>query len=154
MFGLIAVAATVMVSACPADLAIGPKRAAAAASVSGQLDHAGRATVTLIRSDILAGPFTGRLDYSGHCLVLPGPDDPTGLFDFFVNATMIVPLGRDTGVVILYDRVHRAPNGERASEALVYRLSNGTVERDAALEHRLDGVQSAPRARRLLATRR
>lgn len=120
----------------------------------GQLDHAGRATVTLIRSDLLAGPFTGRLDYASHCLVLLGPEDPTGLFDFFVNVTMIVPLGHDTGVVILYDRVHRAPDGERASEALVYRIVHGNAERDATLEHRLDGVRSAARARRLLGSRR
>lgn len=154
MFGLIAVAATAMASACPVDLAIGPGRAAAAAPVSGQLDHAGHATVTLIRSDMLAGPFTGRLDYAGHCLVLPGPDDPTGLFDFFVNATLIVPLGRDAGVVILYDRIHRAPDGERSAEALVYRIANGFAVRDDALEHRLDGVRTAARARRLLTGRR
>lgn len=154
MFGLIAIAAATMAAACPPDLMVSPEHTAAAAPVSGQIDHAGRAKVTLIRSDALAGPFTGRLDYPGHCLRLAGPDDPTGLFDFFVNATMIVQLGHDAGVVILYDRIHRAPDGERSAEALVYRIADGAAVRDEVLEHRLDGVRTAARARHLLTGRR
>ena len=155
MLGLIsiAVAAAIAVT-CPLDLKVDPSHAAAAAPVSGVLGHIGRATLTLIRSDILAGPFTGRLDYGGRCLTLPGPDDPTELFDFFVNAIIVAAPGHADDVVILYDQVHRAPDGERSSKALVYRVSNGMIARDAMLEHRLDGVRSAARARRILAGRR
>ena len=154
MFGLIIIAVAAMAAACPSNLVVGPDHAAAAPPISGQLDHIGRAKVTLIRSDALAGPFTGRLDYPGHCLRLAGPDDPTGLFDFFVNVTMFVPVGHDAGVVILYDRIHRAPDGERSAEAMVYRIADGVAVRDEVLEHRLDGVRTAARARHLLTGRR
>lgn len=155
MLGLIfiAVAATIAVG-CSPDLKVDQSHAAAAAPVSGILRQAGRVTLTLIRSDILAGPFTGRLDYGGRCLTLPGPDDPTGLFDFFPNAVIVAPPGHVDEIIILYDQVHRAPDGERSAKVLVYRVADKTIARDPALERRLDGVRSAARARRILAGRR
>ncbi len=112
------------------------------------------ARVTLVRSDTLAGPFMGRLDVAGgRCFLLTGPDDATGLFDFFVGAVLFTPLdrGRSNGIVILYDQVHRSPEHDTDAGALVYRVDEHGATRLPALEQRLDGAHSAGQVRRRLA---
>ena len=141
---------------CPADLVAGPGRALAYPAVSGTVGPFAHARVTLIGATMLAGPFTGRLDVpGGRCVLLAGPEDPTGLFDFFVNRVMFMPVepGQANGIVVLYDKVHRSPGSPSFAEILVYRVDGEGVTRDPALERQLDGVRRAAQVRRRLLSR-
>lgn len=139
---------------CPADLIAGPARVLVHPIVTGAAGPFAKARVTLIAGNDFAGPFTGRLDVaSGRCLLLMGPDDPTGLFDFFVNAVVFTPLdrGRSNGIVILYDQVHRSPEHDSYPGALAYRVDEQGASRLPGLEQRLDGVRTVSQVRRRLA---
>lgn len=138
---------------CPADLRVGPERALAYPIVTGSVGSLKAAHITLISTTALAGPFTGRLDTAdGHCVVLRGPDDTTGLFDFFVKKVLLLPIDHTTtkAIVILYDMTHRSPNVDSVSAALVYSVrANGAV-RLTRLEDRLAAAHSAKDIKRKL----
>ena len=138
---------------CPADLVASPAHVRAHATATGAAGPFANARVTLIRSDDLFGPFTGRLDVgSGRCLLLMGPDDPTGVFDFFVKAILFTPLGprQPNGIIVLYDQVHRTFNPHTYPGVLVYSIDDRSAARRPALEQRLDGIRSATQVRRRL----
>lgn len=135
---------------CPADLVAGPGRMLVFPPVAGATGPFAKVRVTLIGSDGLAGPFTGRLDIpGGQCFVLLGPADPTGLFDFFVTAIVLTPFGpgRPNGIVVLYRQIHRSPELDSFPGALAYRVDQHGAERLPALEQRLAGARSAAQVR-------
>lgn len=138
---------------CPVNLVAGPARVLAHPMVAGAVRPFAKGRVTLIASNALAGPFTGRLDVAGgRCFLLVGPDDPTGLFDFFVTAIVFTPLdrGRSNGIVILYDKVQRSPEHDTYPGALAYRVDEDGAARVPGLEQQVEDARSAAQVRRLL----
>ena len=135
---------------CPADLVTSSAHVLAHATATGAAGPFANARVTLIRSNDLFGPFMGRLDVEGgRCFLLAGPDDPTGLFDFFVKTIVFTPLGpgQPNGIVVLYDEVHRSPEHDTYPGVLAYDVDERSATRLPVLEQRLEGVRSAVQVR-------